>query len=67
MEKTNEKPSESNIFSGVKKDCFAYGSINNKCSILTTTFCRVENCKFYKTKKEFEKGRMKDEQSDFNW
>ena len=55
------------VFSSVKKDCFAYGSISDKCSILTETVCKKENCKFYKTKKEFEKGRMKDEQSDFNW
>ncbi len=61
MEKTNEKPSESNIFSSVKKDCFAYGSIHNKCSILNELYCKNEICKFYKTKREFEKGRMKDE------
>ena len=61
MEKTNEKPLESNIFSSVKKDCFAYGRLNDKCSILTDTYCKKENCKFYKTKREFEKGRMKDE------
>ena len=61
MEKTNEKPSESNIFSTVKKDCFAYGRLNEKCSILTETVCKKAECKFYKTKREFEKGRMKDE------
>ena len=45
------------VFSSVKKDCFAYGSMNNKCSVLTETVCENEICKFYKTKKEFEKGR----------
>ena len=55
MEQTNE------VFSSVKTDCFAYGRLNNKCSILTATYCQQEECKFYKTKIEFEKGRMKDE------
>ena len=55
MEQTKE------VFSSAKTDCFAYGRLNHKCSILTETFCEKEECKFYKTKKEFEKGRMKDE------
>ena len=59
MEKTNEKPSESNVFSTVKKDCFAYGRLNDKCSILTDTYCKKEKCKFYKTKREFEEGKKK--------
>ena len=54
MEEVNET-----AYSGVKKDCFAYGSLNNKCSILKETYCKYENCKFYKTKSEFEKGRLK--------
>ena len=53
MGNTNE------VFSSVKKDCFAYGSMNNKCCVLIETVCKNEICKFYKTKKEFEKGRMK--------
>ena len=61
MENTND------VFSGAKKDCFAYGRIHDKCSILTETVCKKTECKFYKTKREFEKGRMKNEQSDFNW
>lgn len=55
MENANGTTSANNI--GVKKDCFAYGSINNKCSILLETYCKNEKCKFYKTKREFEKGR----------
>lgn len=55
MENTNE------VFSSEKKDCFAYGRLNDKCSILTETVCKKGICKFYKTKREFEKGRMKDE------
>ena len=55
MENTND------VFSSVKKDCFAYGRLNDKCSILTETVCKKAECKFYKTKREFEKGRMKDE------
>ena len=46
MEKTNEKPLGSTIFSIVKKDCFAYGRLNNKCSILTDTYCEKEKCIF---------------------
>ena len=61
MEKTAEKPLERTIFSIAKKDCFAYGRLNNKCSILTDTYCEKEKCKFYKTKTEYEKGRMKNE------
>ena len=56
MEKENGTAVEMDIYSGVKKDCFAYGSINNKCSILLETYCKNGNCKFYKTKREFEKG-----------
>ena len=29
------------------------------CSVLTETVCKNEICKFYKTKKEFEKGNKK--------
>ena len=47
------------VYSSAKKDCFAYSSMNNRCSILTETVCKNKICKFYKTKKEFEKGRMK--------
>lgn len=57
MEKANETSVKSNIFSSVKKDCFAYGRLNNKCSILIDTYCKNEECKFYKTKREYEKGR----------
>lgn len=49
------------VFRSVKTDCFAYGRLNDKCIILTETVCKKEDCKFYKTKREFEKGRMKDE------
>ena len=34
-----------------KKDCFAY---NNGCTRLTDTFCRFEECRFYKTVEELE-------------
>ena len=55
MEKTKD------VFSSEKKDCFGYSKINNRCCVLTETVCKNGICKFYKTKKEFEKGRMKDE------
>ena len=53
MENTND------VFSSVKKDCFAYGRLNDKCSILIETVCKKSECKFYKTKREFEEGRKK--------
>ena len=56
MEKTNEKPLESNIFSTVKKDCFAYGRLNEKCSILTETVCKTEFASFTKQKENLKKG-----------
>ena len=59
MVKISEEFSANPIYSGVKRDCFGYSNINNRCSVLTETVCKKENCKFYKTKKEFEKGRNK--------
>ena len=47
------------IFSGEKKDCFGYSKINNRCSVLIDTYCKHEECKFYKTRKEYEKGIKK--------
>ena len=55
MGKTNDKSLESNVFNSVKKDCFAYGSISNKCSALNELYCKKENCKFYKTKESMRK------------
>lgn len=61
MEITDRLVVSNNIYSGVKKDCFGYSNINNRCSVLTETVCKNKECRFYKTKKEFEKGRMKHE------
>ena len=61
MEKANEKSIENHIYSGEKKDCFGYSKINNRCCVLTETVFKNGICKFYKTKKEFEKGRLKHE------
>lgn len=36
----------------VKKDCFAYDKRNNRCKALKETFCKYEECAFYKTKEE---------------
>ena len=54
------------IFVCTKKDCFAYSSMHDKCRVLTETVCKKGTCKFYKTKKEFEKGLEKYEQGNFN-
>lgn len=42
----------------VKKDCFGYRG-KCKCDALKWTYCTEEECKFYKTKKQFEKDREK--------
>lgn len=42
-----------------KKDCFGYCKENNTCSVLNKLWCKVERCKFYKTKKQFESERAK--------
>lgn len=39
--------------SEAKKDCFGYGTINNRCMILTDTYCKKEECRFYKTKRQY--------------
>ena len=61
MEITDRLVVENHIYSGAKKDCFAYGSLNNRCSVLTETVCKNGICKFYKTKKQFEEGRKQGE------
>lgn len=61
MEITDRLVVDNTIFSSVKKDCFGYSKINNRCSVLTDTYCKHEKCKFYKTKEEFEKGRNNNE------
>ena len=60
MEITDRLVVENNVYSGAKRDCFGYSSINNRCSVLTETVCKKEECRFYKTKKEFEKGLKKE-------
>ena len=59
MGNTDGSSAENYNYSSVKKDCFAYGTFNNMCSVLEETVCRYKECKFYKTKREFEKGRKK--------
>ena len=39
-----------------KKDCFGYDKLTNRCRVLTETYCKKEVCKFYKTKKQYERG-----------
>jgi len=49
--------------SEVRKDCFAYGQNENaKCAILYKKECK--NCKFYKTKKQFEEDMKKSQNYD---
>lgn len=36
----------------IKTDCFAFRS-NHTCNALNALYCAKENCKFYKTKKQF--------------
>ncbi len=44
----------------IKRDCFAFEAENemtnkDRCTALTKLWCREENCKFYKTRKEYER------------
>ena len=59
MEITDRLVVSNHVYSSAKKDCFGYSNINNRCSVLTETVCKNKKCNFYKTKKEFEKGRIK--------
>lgn len=43
----------------VKKDCFAYNQMMNGCTALKRLYCKEENCKFYKTKKQLDDERKK--------
>lgn len=40
----------------LKYDCFAYDSLTGCCTVLRELYCRKENCKFYKTDEEYQKG-----------
>lgn len=40
-----------------KKDCFGYEKVRNTCKVLDHLYCKEEDCKFYKTKEQFEKER----------
>ena len=43
----------------IKKDCFGFSLREGKCVVLTETFCRKEECSFYKTRLEYIKGLKK--------
>lgn len=36
----------------MKEKCFAYDSEKGNCSVLKKLYCKKENCRFYKTKKQ---------------
>lgn len=36
----------------IKTDCFAFRN-NHTCNALNDLYCAKENCKFYKTRKQF--------------
>lgn len=42
-----------------KTDCFGYDKNANTCNCLKRLYCKTENCKFYKTKKQFDEDRKK--------
>ena len=49
----------------VRRDCFGYDARcgarkMDRCTVLTKMYCATEDCKFYKTKEEYE--RRKDEE-----
>lgn len=37
----------------VKTDCFGYNKKVCACTVLTQTFCKKEECSFYKTKEQY--------------
>ena len=41
----------------IKADCFAYDPTlkNRPCKALTDLYCAKENCKFYKSKEQYQK------------
>ncbi len=44
----------------VRRDCFGFDACcgarkTDRCSALTKLYCAIEDCKFYKTKEEYER------------
>lgn len=50
----------------VKTDCFGFDKAKQNCKALKELYCKNENCRFYKTKKQYEKER-KDRGKYFEW
>lgn len=36
----------------VREDCFGFDIKKRQCRVLNATYCRNEDCKFYKTKEQ---------------
>lgn len=46
---------------GVNKDCFAYDAKYKECNALKKLYCKDENCKFYKNKKEVNQEQIEED------
>lgn len=45
----------------VKKDCFGWMPNSNRCGVLIDTYCKKEECRFYKTAKQYQEDLKKAE------
>lgn len=43
----------------IKTDCFGYNKANKKCTVLRDTYCRKEECVFYKTREQYQADKEK--------
>ncbi len=43
------------MISNKNEDCFAYDKTFKKCRALDSLYCKNENCKFYKSKRQHAK------------
>lgn len=69
-----ENSQDNNIFNlrrrdMVRKDCFGYDARcgarkTDRCTALTKLYCATEECKFYKTKEEYERQERREKNED---
>ena len=49
----NPEPEGEAVFEA-KDDCFAYNNGQHRCTRLTRTWCKYEECRFYKTEEQYQ-------------
>lgn len=50
---------------GIKYDCFAYSEISKKCNCLKELYCKDEECRFYKPKKDVNFTKIKNDMCNY--